>query len=73
MSETLRAIPATVETDGTVKLSQSLHLNHPAQAVVTVMIDSEGSDLAQVSETALGKDWNRSEEDEAWSALQEVK
>lgn len=70
MSETLRAIPATVEPDGTVRLSQSLHLAHRAQAVLTIMIESDGGDLAQVSENVLGKDWNRSEEDEAWSALQ---
>ncbi|NJK91767.1 MAG: hypothetical protein HC904_08060 [Blastochloris sp.] len=73
MSETLRAIPATVEPDGTVTLNQSLRLAHRSQAVVTVMIESDGTNLAQVSESALGKDWNRQEEDEAWSALQDPK
>jgi len=73
MSETLKSIPATVDPDGTVRLSQSVRLAHQAQAVVTIMIEDDGSDLARLSESALGKDWNRVEEDQAWSVLQEDK
>jgi len=71
MSETLKSIPATVDPDGTVRLSQAVHLPHRAQAVVTIMIKDDGSDLARISERALNKDWNRAEEDQAWSVLQE--
>jgi len=73
MSEVLRAIPATVDPDGTVHLSQALHLSHQAPAVVTIMIEEGGSDLVHLSERSLARDWNRLEEDEAWSALQEGK
>lgn len=73
MSETLKSIPATVDPDGTVRLNQTVRLAHQAQAVVTIMIEDDGSDLARLSERALGKDWNRTEEDQAWSVLQEDK
>jgi hypothetical protein len=73
MSETLRSIPATVEPDGTVRLSQAVHLDHQARAVVTIMIENGDHDLAQLSDKALGKDWNRPEEDQAWGVFQEDK
>jgi len=70
----LRSVEAIVGTDGQVKLKEQIKLLFPRRAIVTILDD--GSDdvceTALLSEESLGKDWNRDEEDEAWSHLQEA-
>jgi len=61
-----------VEQDGTVRLLQPVRL--PAQRRAFVLILNEPaveiSETALLSEVALGEDWDRPEEDAAWSHLQ---
>jgi hypothetical protein len=65
-------VDAIVNQDGTVQLLEGLTLNGPRRALVTILDEpGEGiSETALLSELALGHDWNRPEEDEAWSHLQ---
>ena len=62
----LKAYEATIETDGSVRLRESVQLPQPCRAIVTVIEESEGSETALLIEAALAEDWNRPEEDDAW-------
>ena len=64
-----KLIEAIVEKDGQVRLKEPVHLDSPCRAIV-VLIDEPVPDTALLSEQALAEDWNRPEEDEAWSHLQ---
>jgi len=68
----MKAIEATIEPDGQVYLREPVHLSHSCRAIVTIIEDLEVPETALLSEAALGEDWNRPEEDEAWSHLQPV-
>ena len=69
----IKTIEAVIDEEGKVKLLQSVRLPKSRRALVTIL---EEEPLAAVSETALlseeslAEDWNRPEEDEAWSYLQ---
>jgi hypothetical protein len=67
-----QTVDAIVNQDGTVELLEGVTLNGPRRALVTILDEpGEGiSETALLSELALGQDWNRPEEDEAWSHLQ---
>ena len=62
----MKAYEATIATDGSVRTRESGQLPHPCRAIVTVIEESECSETALLSEAALAKDWNRTEEDDAW-------
>jgi hypothetical protein len=66
-------IEAIIDEDGTVHLREPVRLDGARRAFV-VIIDAEQeyvSETALLSEAALAEDWNRPEEDEAWSYLQQ--
>ncbi len=69
----LKSIEATIEADGKVRLRESVHLPHPCRAIVTIIEDADVTETALLSEPALAEDWNRPEEDKAWSHLQQVR
>ena len=69
MSTTLKSIEATIDTNGEVHLLQPLKLDRAVKAVVTILPD-DVEETALLSEPSLAEDWNRPEEDEAWSHLQ---
>ena len=71
MIQTLEAI---VDERGAVRLLEPLHLDRRHRALVTILADepSEGHETALLSEAALAEDWNRPEEDAAWSHLQQA-
>ena len=69
----MKSVEATIEADGQVRLRESVNLGHSCRAIVTIIEESEVSETALLSEAALGEDWNRPEEDEAWSHLQPVR
>jgi len=72
MAMTLRAIEAIINPDGRVVTELPLPFTHPTRVILTVAIDEEEDiNLALTSEDAWAKDWNRTEEDEAWASLQE--
>ena len=67
-----RIVEATVDVDGRVRLLEPAHVTGPSRVLLTILDESaeESTNLgAQLSETALA-DWNRPEEDTAWSHLQ---
>ena len=67
-----RTIEAIIETDGHVRLLEAIAVEAPRRALLTIL-DEPAEDMAHLtallSETALAE-WNRPEEDEAWSHLQ---
>ena len=70
MIQTLEAI---IEPGGKVLLLEDVQLTEARRALVTILEDeplSKPSLTALLSEPSLAEDWNRPEEDEAWSHLQ---
>ena len=70
----LLTVEAIIEENGEVHLQQPIHLSSPCRAIVTILDEKYDviSETALLSETVLSEDWNRPEEDEAWSHLQKV-
>lgn len=72
----IQTVEAIIEPDGKVLLLESVQLNEPRRALVTILEDEPAakvSETALLSEQSLAEDWNRPEEDEAWSHLQQVR
>ena len=68
-----QALEATIKPDGSVQLLQPVTLPAAYRALVIVLDDSRINETALLSEAALAADWNRPEEDAAWSYLQTEK
>ena len=69
----IRKIEAVVDEHGTVRLKEAVRLAAPRRAVVTIFDEDKAAEIdeaALLSEPALAQDWNRPEEDAAWSYLQ---
>ena len=69
----LQTVEAMIDETGNVRLLDPLHLSSVRRALVTILDDSRpaaGPETALLSESALAADWNRPEEDAAWSHLQ---
>jgi hypothetical protein len=67
-----RTVEAIVEADGRVRLLEPVELGTARRALVTILdepAEEAGNLSALLSEAALS-DWNRPEEEEAWSHLQ---
>ena len=66
----MQTIPAEIDEHGNVKLLGKFENASKRRALVTVLDDGEVvSETALLSEAALAEDWNRPEEEEAWSHL----
>jgi hypothetical protein len=72
----LRTFKAVVDKQGNVRLLEPVQLPGTRRALVTIL-DEEPEvnvpETALLSESALGEEWNRPEEDVAWSHLQQVR
>lgn len=71
----LQTFEAMIDEQGNVRLLESVKLPKVRKALVTVLVDeltASVPETALLSEAALAEDWNRPEEDEAWSYLQQV-
>ena len=69
----IRTVEATIDEQGNVKLLEPVQLPSTRRALVTILEDSPVASVNEtvlLSEQALAKDWNRPEEDAAWSHLQ---
>jgi hypothetical protein len=66
----LKSVEATIEANGNIHLIEPVRLPHACRAIVTIIEEQEIPETALLSESALSKDWNRPEEDKAWSRLQ---
>ena len=70
MIQTLEAI---IDEQGRVRLLETVRLPAPQRALVTILEEEPAGlalETALLSEAALAEDWNRPEEDAAWSHLQ---
>lgn len=69
----IRTIEATIDEHGNVKLREPVKLPAGRRALVTILEEAPAESLGEtilLSEPALAEDWNRPEEDAAWSHLQ---
>ncbi len=70
-----RTVEAIIDEQGNVRLLETVRLSAVRRALVTIL-EQEPVDIvsetALLSEPALAEDWNRPEEDAAWSHLQRV-
>ena len=69
----IQTVEAIIDEEGKVRLLQPVHLQSVRRALVTILDEQPTIPVAEtalLSETALAKDWERPEEDEAWSHLQ---
>lgn len=71
----IRTVEAEIDEHGNVRLLEPIQLPSPRRALVTILEGRAAagiSESALLSEAVLAEDWNRPEEDEAWSHLQRV-
>jgi hypothetical protein len=69
----LRTVEAVIDEQGNVRLLEAVQLTAARRALVTILEDAPTAgvpETALLSERALAEDWNRPEEEEAWSHLQ---
>ena len=69
----IQTVEAVIDDKGLVHLLEKVSVTGPRRALVTILEDApkvENIECALLSELALAEDWNRPEEDEAWSHLQ---
>jgi len=72
----IQTIEAVIDERGNVRLLEPVRLAESRRALVTILEEQPPagiSETALLSEQALGEDWNRPEEDEAWAHLQPVR
>jgi hypothetical protein len=66
----MRTVEAVIDPDGNVRLLANVRLPGPRRALVTILDEgAQAEETAMLSAGALA-DWNRPEEDAAWSHLQ---
>ena len=71
----LKTIKAVIDSEGNVHLQEPVNLVGERHALVTILEDESRSNIPEttlLSEPALAVDWNRPEEDAAWSHLQQA-
>jgi hypothetical protein len=68
----IQTVEAVVDANGRVRLLGEVHVGSPRRALVTVLEEPAATpgEAALLAEAALSVDWNRPEEDAAWSHLQ---
>ncbi len=71
----LQTIEAVIDESGYIRLLEPIKLTNVRRALVTLLKDEDkpmmtGIENALPRYKALGQDWNKPEEDEAWSHLQ---
>jgi hypothetical protein len=71
----IQTVEAIVDEAGHVRLLGEVRVSSPRRALVTVLEEpaSIPGEAALLAEAALAGDWNRPEEDAAWSYLQSEK
>lgn len=67
----LVTVEAVIDEQGNVRILQPVSIPTPRRALVVVLEEAapEVSETALLSEPALAEDWQRPEEDAAWSYL----
>lgn len=71
----LQAIEGIIDENGKLRILDKVNLPKSRRVIITIL-DEEPSDdavnLALLSESALARDWDRPEENEAWSHLAQL-
>ena len=70
----LKTLEAVIDEQGNVRLTEPVDLPAGRRALVIILNESaiDAAETALLSEQSLAEDWNRPEEDEAWSHLQQL-
>ena len=70
----IQTVEAIVDERGAVRLLEPVQLGRCHRALVTILADepSDAHETALLSQASLAEDWNRPEEDAAWSHLQQA-
>ena len=69
----IRTVEANVDEHGNVRLLEPIPASTARSALVTILDErpaAHHAESALLSEVALGQDWDRPEEDQAWAYLQ---
>jgi hypothetical protein len=69
----IKTIEAIIDENGHVRLLESINLPAARRALVTILEEEPATNMSEtalLSESALAEDWNKPEEDAAWSHLQ---
>jgi hypothetical protein len=72
----IKTVEAVIDETGQVRLLESINLPAARRALVTILEEEPAtsiSETALLSESALAEDWNKPEEDAAWSHLQRAR
>jgi hypothetical protein len=72
----IQTVEGVIDADGVVRLLETVPLSGTRRALIMILDEEPGaypSETALLSEAALAEDWNRPEEDAAWSYLQQQK
>ena len=71
----IQTVEAVIDEEGNVRLLEPVHLPSVRRALVTILEDRQvasPSESALLSKAAVAEDWDRPEEDKAWSHLQQA-
>ncbi|MBK9053772.1 MAG: hypothetical protein IPL78_23565 [Chloroflexi bacterium] len=71
----LQTYEGVIDKDGTLHLLEPIKLPKRRRIIITILDEepiAELTNLALLSEPALARDWERPEEDEAWSHLAQL-
>lgn len=71
----LQAIEGMIDQEGKLRIVGKVNLPKSRRVIITILDEEpleEVSNLALLSESALARDWERPEEDEAWSHLAQL-
>ncbi len=71
----LQTIEAMTDQNGKLKILDSIQLPKSRKVIITILNEAPSDELinlALLSESSLAKDWERPEEDEAWSHLAQL-
>ena len=69
----IQTVEAVIDPQGNVRLLEPVHVRASRRVLVTILDDEPAvaSETTLLSEGALAIDWNRPEEETAWSHLQQ--
>ena len=71
----IKTVEAVIDENGQVRLLESINLPAARRALVTILEEEPATNVAEtalLSEPALAEDWNKPEEEAAWSHLQQA-
>ena len=71
----LRSLEGIIDREGKLRTFEKLNLPSSRRVIITILNEEptdEMVNLALLSESALARDWNRPEEDKAWSHLAQL-